>query len=171
VRRPFLGSILGLPAMTETIHSRAEGMVAGAPVLGRRLGRAQHHRVVATVTVRRRPRQPIAENSINCPFAPRIGLAERALHGPAPRASGASGQRQRPRGAARGTRSKIERESGHKRRRVSRSLLQLVFSLRQDSAATKNKICTQCDRRSFRLPFSTLSLPCRDRRPLVVVEL
>ena len=60
---PFLGSILGLPAVAETICSRAEGTVTGAPVLGQRLGRAQHHRVVAAVTVRRR--QQIAENSIN----------------------------------------------------------------------------------------------------------
>ena len=63
MRRPFLGSILGLPAVAETICSRAEGTVTGAPVLGQRLGRAQHHRVVAAVTVRRR--QQIAENSIN----------------------------------------------------------------------------------------------------------
>ena len=63
VARPFLGSILGLLAVAETICPRAEGTVAGAPVLGQRLGRAQHHRVVAAVTVRRR--QQIAENSIN----------------------------------------------------------------------------------------------------------
>ena len=33
VGRPFLGSILGLPAVAETIRARAEGTVAGAPVL------------------------------------------------------------------------------------------------------------------------------------------
>ena len=52
VGRPFLGSILGLPAVAETICSRAEGTVAGAPVLGQRLGRAQHHRGVASRSLR-----------------------------------------------------------------------------------------------------------------------
>ena len=46
VARPFLGSILGLLAVAETICPRAKGTVAGAPVLGQHLGRAQHHRVV-----------------------------------------------------------------------------------------------------------------------------
>ena len=46
VGRPFLGSILGLPAVAETIRACAEDTVAGAPVLAQRLGRAQHHRVV-----------------------------------------------------------------------------------------------------------------------------
>ena len=81
VARPFLGSILGLLAVAETIRSRAEGTVTGAPVLGQRLGRAQHHRVVAAVTVRRR--QQIAENSINVHLP--LELAWLTVHRPARR--------------------------------------------------------------------------------------
>ena len=46
VGRLFPGSILGLPAVRETMGARAEVILASAPVLELRLGRAQHHRVV-----------------------------------------------------------------------------------------------------------------------------
>ena len=46
VGRLFPGSILGLPAARETMGARAEVILASAPVLELRLGRAQHHRVV-----------------------------------------------------------------------------------------------------------------------------
>ena len=46
VGRLFPGSILGLPAARETMGACAEVILASAPVLELRLGRAQHHRVV-----------------------------------------------------------------------------------------------------------------------------
>ena len=46
VGRLFPGSILGLPAARETMGARAEVILASAPALELRLGRAQHHRVV-----------------------------------------------------------------------------------------------------------------------------
>ena len=46
VGRLFPGSILGLPVARETMGARAEVILASAPVLELRLGRAQHHRVV-----------------------------------------------------------------------------------------------------------------------------
>ena len=46
VGRLFPGSILGLPVTRETMGARAEVILASAPVLELRLGRAQHHRVV-----------------------------------------------------------------------------------------------------------------------------
>ena len=52
VGRPFLGSINALPAVAETMRARAEVILAATLVVGQRLGRAHHHRVVATVTVR-----------------------------------------------------------------------------------------------------------------------
>ena len=52
VGRPFLGSINALPAVAETMRARAEVILAATPAVGQRLGRAHHHRVVATVTVR-----------------------------------------------------------------------------------------------------------------------
>ena len=52
VGRPFLGSINALPAVAETMRARAEVILAATPAVGQRLGRALHHRVVATVTVR-----------------------------------------------------------------------------------------------------------------------
>ena len=59
---------------------------------------------------------PSRQRCVHC-CATRSVAAALALHQGSARASGASGQRQRPRGAAKGhTRSKIERESGHKRR-------------------------------------------------------
>ena len=52
VGRPFLGSINALPAVAETMRARAEVILAATPAVGQPLGRAHHHRVVATVTVR-----------------------------------------------------------------------------------------------------------------------
>ena len=104
---PFLGSILGLPAVAETIHPRAEGTVAGAPVLGQRLGRAQHHRVVLPSPFW--SRQQIAENSIMNVHLPagicQFELAWLTVHRAAHRGSRAAGlqkrgcARRKPRGA------------------------------------------------------------------------
>ena len=63
VGRPFLGSINALPAVAETMRARAEVILAATPAVGQRLGRAHHHRVVATVTVALTA--AIAENSTN----------------------------------------------------------------------------------------------------------
>ena len=92
VARPFLGSILGLPAVAETICSRAEGTVTGAPVLGQRLGRAQHHRVVLPSSFG--SRQQIAENSINVHLP--LELAWLTVHRPVVTAGRSEPRRQRP---------------------------------------------------------------------------
>ncbi len=67
---------------------------------------------------------PSRQRCVNC-CATRSAGAALALHQGSARASGASGQRQRPRGAARGhTHSKIERESGHKRGHLPLTVIQ-----------------------------------------------
>ena len=93
-----------------------------------------HHHTASSAAVRRLWQQrcphrtaarplalPSRQRCVHCCATHSVGAA-RALHQGSARASGASGQRQRPAGqsggAARGhTHSKIERESGHKRGR------------------------------------------------------